>query len=104
VGDKNALVRPSNTRARMSEDEKRANRLLDEQLLQSNIETMARAPKNEMGDAIRSIGEMANQKLRKDISDTAPFRKPNSIQQYQHEKEQGDPNALRLSFDEWKKL
>ena len=31
-------------------------------------------------------------------------RRPDSIQQYQHEKETGDPNALRLSFEEWKKL
>ena len=28
----------------------------------------------------------------------------NSRAQYEHEKQQGDPNALRLSFDEWKKL
>jgi len=88
----------------MSEEEKRANKRLDEQLLKSNIDTMSRAPRNEMGDAIRSIGEMANQKLKKDISDAVPFNKPNSIQQYRHEKEQGDPNAIRLSFDEWKKL
>lgn len=103
MADKNALVRPNNARERMSEEEKRANKRLDEQLLKSNIDTMSRAPGNELGDAIRSIGEMANQKLKKDISDAVP-RKPNSIQQYQHEKEQGDPNALRLSFDEWKKL
>jgi len=31
-------------------------------------------------------------------------RAPNSREQYQHEKEQGDPNAIRLSFEEWKKL
>lgn len=31
-------------------------------------------------------------------------RMPNSREQYQHEKEQGDPNAIKLSFDEWKKL
>ena len=31
-------------------------------------------------------------------------RKPDSREQYQHEQEQGDPNALRLSFEEWKKL
>jgi len=31
-------------------------------------------------------------------------RQPNSIQQYRHEKEAGDPSALRLSFEEWKKL
>ncbi len=34
----------------------------------------------------------------------ARMRAPNSREQYQHEKEQGDPNALRLSFEEWKKL
>ena len=34
----------------------------------------------------------------------ARSRAPNSREQYQHEKEQGDPNALRLSFEEWKKL
>jgi hypothetical protein len=28
----------------------------------------------------------------------------NSRAQYEHEKEQGDPNALNLSFAEWKKL
>ena len=31
-------------------------------------------------------------------------RRLDSIQQYRHEKEAGDPNALRLSFEEWKKL
>ena len=31
-------------------------------------------------------------------------RQPNSREQYQHEREQGDPNALRLSFEQWKKL
>jgi len=28
----------------------------------------------------------------------------NSLEQYKHEREAGDPNALRLSFEEWKKL
>ena len=28
----------------------------------------------------------------------------NSREQYEHEKEVGDPNALRLSFEEWKQL
>jgi hypothetical protein len=28
----------------------------------------------------------------------------NSYAQYQHEREAGDPNALRLSFTEWKSL
>jgi hypothetical protein len=34
----------------------------------------------------------------------ARSRAPNSREQYQHEKEQGDPNAIRLSYEEWKKL
>lgn len=29
---------------------------------------------------------------------------PNSREQYEMEKEAGDPSALRLSFEEWKKL
>lgn len=29
---------------------------------------------------------------------------PNSIEQYKMERRVGDPNALRLSFEEWKKL
>ena len=31
-------------------------------------------------------------------------RATNSREQYMHEKEQGDPNALQMSFEEWKKL
>ena len=31
-------------------------------------------------------------------------RKMNSREQYEYEKSVGDPNALRLSFEEWKKL
>lgn len=34
----------------------------------------------------------------------ARSRAPNSMEQYLHEKEQGDPNAIRLSYQEWKKL
>ncbi len=28
----------------------------------------------------------------------------NSRSQYEHERDAGDPNALKLSFEEWKKL
>lgn len=31
-------------------------------------------------------------------------RQINSRAQYEHEKAAGDPNALKLSFEEWKKL
>jgi hypothetical protein len=34
----------------------------------------------------------------------ARSRAPNSREQYQHEKEQGDPYATRMSYEEWKKL
>ncbi len=34
----------------------------------------------------------------------ARSRAPNSRDQYQHEKEQGDPYATRMSYEEWKKL
>lgn len=30
--------------------------------------------------------------------------KANSIEQYNHERDAGDPNALNLSFEDWKKL
>lgn len=30
--------------------------------------------------------------------------KANSIEQYKHERDAGDPNALNLSFEDWKKL
>jgi hypothetical protein len=32
------------------------------------------------------------------------MREENSRAQYEHEKEAGDPNAVKLSFEEWKKL
>lgn len=37
-------------------------------------------------------------------SEANKVRETNSREQYQHEREQGDPNALQMSFDEWKKL
>ena len=51
-------------------------------------------------DASNSLANMYEQEAENlDIR-----RQPDSIQQYRHEKEQGDPNAVRLSFEEWKKL
>lgn len=31
-------------------------------------------------------------------------RKMNSREQYEHEREAGDPNALQMTYEEWKKL
>ena len=46
-----------------------------------------------MSDIKKSKEEMAEK-----------VRQINSRAQYEHEKAAGDPNALRLSFEEWKKL
>jgi hypothetical protein len=49
----------------------------------------------------------ASAKVRADMVEQeqeARMNKPNSRAQYQHEQEQGDPNALRMSYEEWKKL
>ena len=32
------------------------------------------------------------------------LRKINSVEQYNHEREAGDPNALRMSYEDWKNL
>ena len=37
-------------------------------------------------------------------SEALKVRTPNSRAQYEHERQAGDPNALKLSFEEWKKL
>ena len=52
------------------------------------------------GDASNALANMYEQ----EAENLDVRRQPNSIQQYRHEKEQGDPNALQLSFEEWKKL
>ena len=98
------FTRKNNSRAGMSEADKKSNKARDEELLQKNLETMKNVPKNEMGDAIRAFGAAANKKLQQDINNAAPSRAPNSRSQYQHEREVGDPNATKLSFEEWKKL
>lgn len=46
--------------------------------------------------------ELATPKEVRNIVDNFP--PVNSMQQYQNEREAGDPNALRLSFEDWKKL
>jgi hypothetical protein len=46
--------------------------------------------------------ELATPKQVREIVDNYPS--VNSMQQYQHERDSGDPNALRLSFEDWKKL
>jgi hypothetical protein len=42
--------------------------------------------------------------LKKDLEEISKFRNANSREQYEHERKVGDPNATKLSFEEWKKL
>jgi len=96
------FTRSTNSRAGMSEADKKSNKARDEELLKKNLETMKNVPNDPRGDFIRSFGAAANKKLQQDIQNAAPA--PNSRAQYQHERDAGDPNAIRLSFEEWKKL
>ena len=96
------FTRSTNSRADMSEEDKKSNKARDEELLQKNLNTMKSLPNDARGDFIRSFGAAANKKLQQDIQNAAPAA--NSRAQYQHEREAGDPNAQRLSFEEWKKL
>jgi hypothetical protein len=96
------FTRSTNSRAGMSEAEKKSNKARDEELLQNNLNTMKGVPSGPRGEFIRSFGEAANKKLQQDIQNASPAA--NSKAQYQHEREAGDPNAQRLSFEEWKKL
>lgn len=43
-------------------------------------------------------------KMRANMVEQEQERQENSRAQYEHEKNAGDPNALQLSFEEWKKL
>jgi len=42
--------------------------------------------------------------LQSDVGQAVPMPEVNTYRQYLMEKEAGDPNALNLSFQEWKKL
>lgn len=42
--------------------------------------------------------------MRANMVEQKQERQENSRAQYEHEKNAGDPNALQLSFEEWKKL
>jgi hypothetical protein len=55
---------------------------------------------------LKSLGDESKNKVRARNVQTAEedFRKINSVEQYNHERETGDPNALRLSYEDWKNL
>lgn len=50
-------------------------------------------------------GRELNKRNMQDIeSEANKVRETNSREQYMHEKDQGDPNALQMSYENWKKL
>lgn len=55
---------------------------------------------------LNSLDDESNSKVRaRNVKTTEEdLRKINSVEQYNHEREAGDPNALRLSYEDWKNL
>ena len=55
---------------------------------------------------LKSLGDESKSKVRaRNVQTTEEdLRKINSIEQYNHEREAGDPNALRMSYEDWKNL
>lgn len=49
-----------------------------------------------------AANQMAN--MYEQEAEAAAQRAINSREQYMHERNAGDPNALRMSYEEWKKL
>ncbi len=67
------------------------------------------ANKKKMGKFYDLLGkdtspEYASANMRANMLEQEMERKPNSREQYMHEKEAGDPSARDLSYEEWKKL
>lgn len=53
-------------------------------------------------DAYKHLKNLALQEA--DMYKEGAMPTPNSREQYNHEREAGDPNALRLSYEDWKNL
>ena len=55
---------------------------------------------------LNSLGDDSKSKVRaRNVQATEEdLRKINSVEQYNHEREAGDPNALRMSYEDWKNL
>ena len=53
---------------------------------------------------INAFIDKTNSEISADSKTISGMRKENSRAQYNHERSVGDPNALKLSFEEWKKL
>ena len=101
--EKNDLINSRDDARKKSEyyeNDAQHNKFLDKVRSRRFTATITQPDFKSSGDASTALANMYEQEAENlDIR-----RQPNSIQQYRHEKEQGDPNALQLSFEEWKKL
>ena len=96
-------------RKTMTKTELDKDKASQEERIKRNNEVLKKAQaldtgKGSLGAALKEFGGMANKGLNEDLKEISKFRNANSREQYMHEKEQGDPNAVRLSFEDWKKL
>jgi hypothetical protein len=76
------------------------NKFLDKVRSKRFTATITQPDFKSSGDASTALANMYEQ----EAENLEIRRQPNSIQQYRHEREAGDPNALKLSFEDWKKL
>ena len=100
-------------REQMSKAELDKDIKLQQKRIDSNKEKMDKAP-SYLKDIANELGSMGNKRIKeskdeavkiKESKDEAvKIRKENSRAQYNHERDAGDPNALNMSFEEWKKL
>lgn len=96
-------------RKTMTKEELDKDKASQEERIRKNNEVLKRAEAldtgpGSLGAAMKKFGAMANEGLKKDIEEINKLRKANSREQYEHERKAGDPNALKLSYEEWKKL
>lgn len=89
---------------RAGEADKKASRYASEERVYRNAakNTSDNALGRSYKDARQAASQMAN--MAEQEAENLKIRATNSREQYQHEKEQGDPYATRMSYEEWKKL
>ena len=90
-------------REQMSKAELDKDIKLQQKRIDSNKEKMDKAP-SYLKDIANELGSMGNKRIKESKDEAVKIRKENSRAQYNHERDAGDPNALNMSFEEWKKL
>lgn len=104
--DEAAANRVSAIEKRVASDALRRKNLGEKNIVMSQSEVEARtrgAKRNYLENLSTESGREMNVKNEKFVREV-DLPLANSIEQYEHEREAGDPNALKLSFSEWKKL